>query len=332
VTGAPARTELRRDPVSGRWVLVRSALPRMSWNGACPLCPGHEGKTPPEITAYRTNGQSSNSPDWLVRVIPERAPLLQIEGDIQREGAGIFDKVSGRGASEIVIERPDHSASWDALPTQDVERVLWMYRDRVEDLKRDAQIRAILVLRRERTPADRISHPFSRIVGAPIVFDDLRLELATARHHFSLKQRCLFCDIIRQESQEGIRVVEETSRFLVFCPYGSRRPFETWVMPRIHRHRFEDFIPDEAVDLARTLQRTYWRQHAVQPGVPLDFVLHTSPNELMRLRDDDWQSLVDDYHWHIEVAPDGRVRDTVGGFAVNSVLPETAAKQLRDAI
>lgn len=325
-------TELRKDPASGRWVLVWNGPLPPSGDAACPFCPGHEEHTPPEIAAYRTNGQPPNSSDWQVRVIPERAPLLQIEGDIRREGLGMFDKVSSRGASEIVVERPDHEALWDRLPAEDVERVLWMYRERLRDLYHDPQIRSVLFYRRERAAADRITHPFSRIIGSPIVFDDLRTELATARHYFAYKHRCLYCDIVRQERRDGIRVVEESRHFSVYTPYGSRHPFETWVVPTTHLHRFEEISPDRVLDLARTLQRTFNRLHAIQPGVPLEFTLHTAPNEAMRLREDEWHSLGDDYHWHIEIAPSSQERHNVGGFAVNPVPPEVAAKQLRDVI
>jgi UDPglucose--hexose-1-phosphate uridylyltransferase len=324
------RTELRKEPTSGRWVLVRNDPLRVDRNGACPFCPGNEVQTPPEIAACRTNGQPPNGSGWQVRVIPERSPLLQIEGDIQREGLGMFDKVSSRGASEIVVERPDHEASWDGVSSEDIERVLWMYRERVADLYRDPQIRSVLIYRRERTPADQIDHPFSRIIGAPIVFDDLRCELATSRQYFAYKHRCLYCDIVRQERRDMIRVVEETSHFSVYTPYGSRRPFETWVVPSVHRHRFEDLSPEEVVHLAGTLQRTFRRLHAVQPNDPLEFMLHTAPNEVMRLRDDEWRTLSEDYHWHIEITPEKQTRETLGGFDVNPVPPEAAAKQLRE--
>ncbi len=332
MTGNGCHTELRKDPTSGRWVLVQNRTPRPSNGSQCPFCPGHEDETPSEIAAYRSDGQPPNSSEWLVRVIPERAPLLQIEGDIQREGLGIFDRVSGRGASEIVIETTDHGARWDSLAIKDVERVLWMCRERMVDLYRDPQIRAVLVLRRERTPHARITHPFTRIIGAPIIFDDLRHELATAREYFAYKQRCLYCDIVRQESRDGVRVVMLTPYFLVYTPYASRRPYETWLLPTTHRHRFEGISPPEMADLARALQDTFRRLHTVQPGLPLDLTLHTAPNEGMRLRDDEWGSLPDDYHWHIEVSPNGQVQDGLGGFALNPVPPEVAVKRLREAI
>jgi len=332
MTGNGSRTELRKDPTSGRWVLVQNRASRPSDGTRCPFCPGHEAETPPEIAAYRSDGQPPNSADWLVRVIPERAPLLQIEGDIQREGLGMFDKVSGRGASEIVIETPDHGASWDALAVGDIERVLWMYRERIVDLYRDPQIRAVLVSRREPTPAARISHPFSRIIGAPIIFDDLRQELATAHQYFAYKQRCLYCDISRQERRDGQRVVTETPHFLVYTPYASRRSFETWVVPLTHLHRFEGSSAPGMADLAQVLQDIVRRLHAARPGVPLELCIHTGPNRGMRLRDDEWRTLADDYHWHIEIAPDGSAREAVGGFAVNPVPPEAAARRLREAI
>jgi len=332
MTPLSSRTELRKDPTSGRWVLVQNRASRSSDGTRCPFCPGHETETPPEITAYRSDGQPPNSSEWLVRVVPERAPLLQVEGDIQREGLGIFDKVSGRGASELVIETPDHGASWDGLPVEDIERVLWMYRERIVDLYRDPQIRAVLVLRQERTLAAHITHPFSRIIGVPIIFDDLRQELATARQYFAYKQRCLYCDISRQERRDGLRVVIETPHFLVYTPYASRRPFETWVVPAIHRHRFEGSSPQEMTDLARTLQECLRRLHAAQRSTPLELSLHTAPNEAMRLRNEEWRTLSQDYHWHIEIRPEGALGDTLGGFAVNPVAPEQAARQLREAI
>jgi UDPglucose--hexose-1-phosphate uridylyltransferase len=325
------RTELRKDPATSRWVLVQNAAPAGRINAPCPYCPGHEASTPNEIAAYRTNGQPPNSSDWLLRVIPERAPLFQIEGDIQREGLGMFDRVSGRGASEILIEHPHHQACWDTLPVADLERILWMYRQRVEDLYRDRQIRSVLIYRYDPRPDSAIQHPVSRILGAPIVFDDIREELKAARDHYVRKQRCLFCDMLQQEGRQGERLIERTPSFLAYAPYGSRRAYETWLVPLKHRHRFEDTSPTEMTDLARSLQITMRRLHAVQPGVPVALALHTAPNAAMRLRDDEWRSLADDYHWHIEMAPVSPTVQGIGGFQVNPVAPETAARALRSA-
>jgi len=84
--------------------------------------------------------------------------------------------------------------------------------------------------------------------------------------------------------------------------------------------------------LATTLQTTMRRLHNIQPDEPLEMALHTSPNAAMRLRNDEWRSLAEDYHWHIEIAPIGGARDGIGGFRVNPVAPELAARRLRSAL
>jgi hypothetical protein len=86
------------------------------------------------------------------------------------------------------------------------------------------------------------------------------------------------------------------------------------------------------LDLARVFQDIVRRLHAVQPGIPLELCIHTAPNRAMRLRDDEWRTLADDYHWHIEIRPGGVLGDALGGFAVNALPPETAARLLRESV
>src|SRR5512140_2142053 len=109
--------ELRKDPVSGRWVIISTERgrrpsdfgtePERERAGFCPFCPGNESKTPPEVLAYRPQGPP-NGPGWQVRVVPNKFPALQIEGDLSRQGDGMYDKMNGVGAHEVVIETPVH--------------------------------------------------------------------------------------------------------------------------------------------------------------------------------------------------------------------------------
>ncbi|HWW82149.1 MAG TPA: hypothetical protein VNZ26_01025, partial [Vicinamibacterales bacterium] len=70
--------ELRRDPLTGRWVIISTdrrkrpndfRLERATLLGKdqCPFCPGRESLTPPEILAYRSDGSAANTPGWDVR-------------------------------------------------------------------------------------------------------------------------------------------------------------------------------------------------------------------------------------------------------------------------
>lgn len=323
-------SELRKDPSRGQWVLVHPRGSRRPEDGDCPFCPGNEASTPPEIAAYRKEGSAPNSPGWFVRVIPEADPYFQIEWELVREGAGLYDKITPRGASELIIESPDHEDRLATMGAAQLERVLWMYRDRLEDLKQDVKIRDILITRRHRKPGARLTHPYSRVTAIPVIFDDLRRQLREARGYYAYKRRCLFCDIIRQELADGDRVVRLTPFFVLMIPYAPRTPFETWVLPRQHACAYEALPPEAVADLARLLTG-YFGALARGLGDPsFEMSLVTAPNLQSKILQDEWATVRDDYHWHLEIVVQPERANRVGGIFINELPPEEAARQLRD--
>jgi UDPglucose--hexose-1-phosphate uridylyltransferase len=326
------RGELRKDPATGKWVLVR---PRVRNNGdshpgGCPFCPGNEHLTPPEIAAYRPPSETKGA-GWEVRVFPEMDPYFVIEEHLVREGIGMFDRISPRGASEILVESPDHHMTLDNADEVQIERVLWMYRDRVKDLKRDLKIRNVVITRRHGKPGSRISHPYSRILAAPIVFDDLRRELTQAREYFGYKRRCVFCDTIREEVATGDRMIQETPHFAAFVPYAARVSFEVRIMPRRHIAGFEDIAPEEVSDLARMLKSVAGLLVKAIGEPSYEITLHTSPNLAIKIVQGEWDTIERDYHWHLELLVAPERATTVSGIAVTDMLPEEAARILREA-
>jgi UDPglucose--hexose-1-phosphate uridylyltransferase len=126
--------ELRRDPVVGRWVIIsteRSRRPsdfaaapvRPRNSGPCVFCPGQESRTPEEILAVRGPGSAPNGPGWTLRVVPNKFPALRI-GELEPTGEGVYDRMNGISAHEVIIETPDHSAPLAGLPETQVVSVL----------------------------------------------------------------------------------------------------------------------------------------------------------------------------------------------------------------
>ena len=324
-------SELRKDPTRGQWVLVRSrgAVPQPG--GECPFCPGNELLTPPEIAAYRKEGSAPNSPGWQVRVIPEANPFFRVESELLREGVGVYDKITPRGASELVIESPSHDDFLATMGEEQIEQVLWMYRDRIQDLKRDSRIRDILVTRRYKKPGSRITHPYSRVIAIPIIFDEVRRELQESREYYRYKRRCVFCDILRQEVLAEERVVRLTPFFLFLVPYVARAPLETWIVPRQHHFAFEAISPEAASDLAQALSG-YFQALCRGLGDPsFEMTLHTAPNLASKLLQEEWATVAEDYHWHLEISVQPERVNRVGGIFINDTPPEHAAEQLRKA-
>lgn len=325
-------SDLRKDPTRGRWVLVRPATPAHAPAAQCPFCPGNEALTRSEISAYRKDGSAPDGPGWTVRVIPEIDPYFGVEDELVREGIGLYDRVSPRGATELIIESPNHADTPATMAESQWAQVLWMYQERLRDLKRDASIRDILVTRRHRAPGSRISHPYSRLTAIPIIFDDARRKLRQCRDYYEYKRRCVYCDIIRQDLSDGERVIHASEHFAVLAPYAARSAYETWILPRRHGCSYEEALTEDVVsDLAAVLKAYFRTLAGSLADPPLEMALNTAPNMAARILPGEWATLADDYHWHLEVTLDPYRRARIGGIYVNETPPEIAAKTLREA-
>ncbi len=328
-------SELRRDAVTGRWVIIstdRQKRPndfrfeKASVAGPehCPFCPGHEALTPPEIVSYRPNGGAPNTPGWDVRVVPNKFPALQVEGTLDREGDGMFDRMNGIGAHEVIIETPHHDRPLAAMSEPEIEKVLWAFRERMLDLKQDFRLRYILVFKNHGAAAGAtLAHPHSQLIALPIVPDFVREELDGARRHYAVKERCVFCDIIHQETGDGQRIIQENTDMIALAPYAPRFAFETWLLPRRHGARFEEAPRHEYESLARILKATLQRMDRALESPAFNLILHTSPFS---------EQVAHEYHWHIEIMP--KLTRVAGfewgtGFYINPTSPEEAASVLR---
>jgi UDPglucose--hexose-1-phosphate uridylyltransferase len=328
--------ELRKDPIHGRWVIIsteRSRRPsdfapeeRRPVGGFCPLCEGNEDRTPPEVLAFRDNGTPPNSPGWSLRVVPNKFPALRIEGTLDREGEGIYDKMNGVGAHEVVIETPRHEETLATLPLKSAKNVLWAYRERIIDLRRDPRLRHVLVFKNHGVAAGAsLEHSHSQIIALPIVPRRVVEEIEGAKTYFHYKDRCVFCDIIRQELQQKLRLIAENKSFLSVAPFASRFPFETWILPKTHYSSFEQMESSQYEQAAQILSDTLKKMNQVLADPPYNYVIHTSSSP---------ERDTEHYHWHFEIMP--KLTKVAGfewgtGFYINPTPPEEAAEYMREA-
>jgi UDPglucose--hexose-1-phosphate uridylyltransferase len=338
-------SRLRKDPIVGRWIIVSASRPKLPRDytfeephddmtpAECPFCGGNESKTPPEIASFRPGPTTPNSPGWWVRAVPSKFPVLHIEGSLEREGSGIYDWMNGIGAHEMIIETPDHAVRLEELPENQVEKVLWAYRDRILDLERDSRLRYVLVFKNHGWNAGSdLNHAHSQIIATPVIPKLVKEKLDGAKSYYDYKERCVFCDIIKQELSSSERIIEETRHFLVMAPFAPRFPFETWIYPRKHCCCYTEITQEEIMDLSRALKNTLRRLGVVLTNPPYNFMLYSAPNRVPR--SGHWHTLEDDFHWHLEIMP--RLTRVAGfergsGFYINPTPPELAAQYLREA-
>lgn len=327
--------DLRKDPIVGRWVIVAksrarrphdfTSTPKFASGGFCPFCEGNEAQTPGEILAYRPPSSAANGPGWRVRVVPNKFPALEIEGDLHKRGDGIYDTMRGVGAHEVIIESPQHLLSTADLPEENLREVLWVYRDRLVDLKRDQRLLYGMLFKNVGEAAGAsLEHTHSQLIVTPIVPISVCEEMNGSLEFYKFRGRCVFCDMIQQELAQEKRIVLDMPGFVAFCPFASRFPFETWVLPKTHSSHYENIQKHGVEELARVLKQVMAKIETALDRPSYNYIIHTAPFDTPELGH---------YHWHMEIIP--RLTKTAGfewgtGFYINAVPPEEAAAFLRE--
>lgn len=329
--------ELRKDPVVGRWVIMATERAKRPSDfakehearkgGPCVFCEGREADTPPEVLSYRNHGSLANQPGWRVRAVPNKFPALRIEGPLGKRGAGLYDLMNGIGAHEVVIETPEHDRTMADMEPTEIEEVLWAYRDRVLDLAKDERFRYVIIFKNHGAEAGAsLEHPHSQLIALPILPLSVQQELRGTSGYFTLKERCIFCDIVVQESEDRRRVVYENERYIAASPFAARFPYEIVIIPKDHSSHFEHSDAAAYRHLAHTLKATLGALKNALNDPPFNYIIHSAP-----LR----EAPSKHYHWHLEITP--ALTKVAGfevgtGFYINPVPPENSAEQLRAVV
>lgn len=335
--------ELRKDPIIGRWVIIATERAKRPdqfsppaegpAEGECPFCEGNEDHTPAEISAIRGNNSPKNGPGWQVRVVPSIRPMLRIEGELERRGEGIYDMMNGIGAHEVVIETPQHINNIADLDVEQLCRVFGIYISRIVDLGNDKRFKYVLVFKNHGWAAGggRIKHSRSQLVATPVTPKRVKEELAGAKRYFDYHERCIFCDVVRQELDAKDRLIIDIDGFIAIVPFASRFPFEIWILPKKHSCDFVNLSGEHLWQLAKILKVALSKLKTGLQDPPFNFIIHTAP--FRRPKSGYWKTIEEDYHWHIEIMP--RLTRVAGfewgtGFYICPLLPENAAGFLRE--
>ena len=330
--------ELRRDPITGRAVLVaagRDARPNQyeakkvpdrelaQTQQACPFCFG-QMDTPPIIEQF--GGENP----WQVCVVPNLYPVLSAQES--RSGvaqdasvSALFKTRTVEGFHEVVIESPVHTTRLSDLSGEQFRLMLEAYRSRICSM-RDRGCDYVQVMKNQgRDAGASLMHTHSQIFGMHFVPETVERELQGALKYQQTNQSCVYCDLVAAELGAKERVVATNDHFVAWCPFASRFALETWIAPRTHTPRFEE-ATDDLLETLASLFRMVMRKLESHPRVQaFNYLIHTAP----------FGAQADHYHWHIEIIP--RVAKLAGfewgtGVHINTIPPERAAAELRQAL
>lgn len=329
---------IRQDPTTKEWVIVaasRAGRPHEpvapaqpaaapSREGSCPFCPGNEAATPPET--FRI--PDARGTGWTVRVVPNKFAALSAAGELGRREAGpLFREMEGVGYHEVIVETPDHDRPTPLLEADELEQVLAAYQARYRALREDPRVKCIIIFKNHgRRAGTSLTHPHSQLVATPVAPMQIRRKYEVAIGHYDDTGRCLYGDLADAEVRAGARLVLQSERFVVFHPFASRVPFETWILPRRHQSSFGRASREDLADLARVLKRSLMALYTALGNPDFNYIVHSAPPE------DENKPY---YLWHIQIVP----RQTaIAGFELGSgifittMLPEASAAVMREMI
>lgn len=327
------KTEFRCDPLTQEWTIFNEARAIPPETGSVrddsfapsPFRAGLERYAP-----HTLHHESGAQGAWQVRVVPNRLPILRVEGNHQPNGERFYRHLDAIGAHEVVVEDPG-DRHFEDLPEPEMVKVLQAWRARLEDLQRDGRMRSFTVVKEVgRAAGQTVSHSLSQVFALAIVPPPLRRKLERAHAYYEARGASLFGDIIEEEQRRAARVVGDNSAFLAFCPYAARTPFEIAIWPKRQVADYAQATPGELGMLADVLGTTLRRLNRALNFPSYQLTLTTGPAKHDSASE--WFSVEQAFRWHLSIIP--RLRpvsafETATGCHVNAVWPEVAADFLR---
>ncbi|KKU22547.1 MAG: Galactose-1-phosphate uridylyltransferase [Candidatus Nomurabacteria bacterium GW2011_GWA1_46_11] len=327
--------EFRRDPISGDWILFstnRAAGHISKGNGQshqpkedCPFEPEKIIQNTGQTILALKNGQVTDSTDnWTTIVVPNKYPALAPGLCPPPEVDGPFQKMLAHGFHELVITR-DHERSFPDFSKEETVEIIKAYHLRYNEIAKDDCGDYILILHNHgRTAGSTIYHNHSQILSMPVIPPVATRSLAASKSYWQEKGQKIFSILLDREVSDKKRVIFENGKFVAFCPYVSKAPFEIKIFPKMDQANFGSLAENDFGDLAEALNASLGMLSRATDDIDYNFFIHTSP-----LRDGE-----DHYRWHVEIVP--RVSPIAGlelgaGVFLNVVDPDDAAERLRNA-
>ena len=312
--------ELRKDPITGWWVATivdrdfdRSRFARAAESvpdgGDCQNC-----RIPPgEGVRVRI------LKDYAFHVIGTE----QDRSELDRSFAQVTVAGARAAGSWRTIAAPPNEHRSLAQAGETSEELLLIARTAIAEATAAEQTDYLQVVQNWGAQAGaRTNHLCLDLYDLPLIPHRVGEELGGAARFVIREGECPWCRLVREESRSRERLVWEDAATVAFAPWGSRSPFEVWIVPREHEADFGRADDAAVRATAQALRQVLGGLAASLDGPPYNLVLHTAP---LRERVDAT------FHWHWEVHP--RLREIAGlelgtGLPVNPVSPEAAVEEL----
>jgi len=301
----------------------KQVAPKNIVSEKCPFDMHKEEYTPHEITRITQNGE------WQCRVVPNLYNALSIDIKTSSTRESFFEKFSGFGAHEVVIETPIHDKQiWD-YSFNDLTNYLTIIQSRVVSLKNDTRLEYISVFKNQGAEAGAsMSHSHSQIMALPFIPKKILEEYEYKKKYYQKHKRALLDDIVYEEMQNSHNLIAQNSEFVLYCPYASAFPFEVKIVSKKKLSSLLEFSKSDISALSDILKEFFTKFYSALGEIAFNMIINNAP-----YKEYDEQTK-EFYRFNIEIKP--RIYKQAGfeldsNININVVLPEQATKIYKES-
>jgi UDPglucose--hexose-1-phosphate uridylyltransferase len=326
--------ELRQNLATKEWVIIateRAKRPeefiqvskerveeRPIYVDTCPFCPGNEERDLERLSL-------PDPENWQVRVVNNRFPALQEQGELDIQTHGLYRSMTGIGHHELVVESRQHNTCPATETHHEIAETLRAFQIRGKFFESDSRIEHMIFFKNHGVSAGAsLVHPHAQLLALPIIPSNVSNRSLWARQYYEENHQCVFCHMRKQEEEQKKRIILKSKHFIAFIPYAAFSPFHIWILPLRHSASYLDITEDERHDLAIILQNILQRLYKGLNDPDYNYVIRTSPT---------FERHSEYLHWYLAIIP--RVSRSAGfelgtGMFINTALPEASAEFIRN--
>jgi len=303
------QSEIRKDYFQDKYVIIapkRAKRPHKILRKeedqlqVCYLCPD---QIEDELVVSKSSSQEER---WDVLTILNKYPALT------------ENNPRAFGQQEIIIETPDHNKEIHELSVEHIVKIIDVYIERFDYLRKLKGIKYVIVFKNEGGKAGAsIAHAHSQIIALPLIPPEVKKEYEDYSRYRVETGKCPYCDVIEKENNKS-RIIHEDEHFFILSPFASQFPYGAWFLPKRHFKTMDEMTSLEKQSLARFLKITLAKLDDID--IAYNYFFHNSVTS-------------EDYHMHLKLEPRPNIwagLELGTGVIINSVPPEDAAKFYRD--
>jgi UDPglucose--hexose-1-phosphate uridylyltransferase len=298
---------------------IKILADRPKYAEKCPFCRGNESPEDKEVLRI------DSDEGWHVRILENKYSVVDRTIDPERSAIGLQKEVQGFGIHDVIIDHPLHNINIALMDRKETLCLLDAYIMRYAMLQSNPRVKHVVLFKNQGiTAGGSLEHPHSQICGLPIVPFDTQIRLREMERYYDLNNRCLLCNMVRDEIEEKVRIFYEDGHFVCLVPYADLSPYHFWIIPKMHSPSFFLIGDEEKQSLADCMKTAFRKLYVLLRNPDYNLVVQS----LSRFdREKEY------FHWYISVIPHIKRKgglEYAGGLYVNPVMPEVAAEELRD--